>query len=164
LAIRSEERHEKAYYKSMLVLALTTILLTSFLITGVMYRAFYLRMQQEIRNEAIFISSAYNLIGQEFFSRFADQENSSRITWVASDGTVLFDNFTDAEQMENHLNRPEIADALKNGFGEAVHLSKTLGTQTFYWAVRLNDGTVLRVSATTNSVFKSVLVFFRMSL
>jgi len=75
--------------------------------------------------------------------------------------TVLFvDNFTDAEQMENHLNRPEIADALKNGFGEAVHLSKTLGTQTFYWAVRLNDGTVLRVSATTNSVFKSVLVFF----
>jgi len=124
---------KKRIYKSMLVLALTTILLTSFLITGVMYRAFYLRMQQEIRNEAIFISSAYNLIGQEFFSRFADQENSSRITWVASDGTVLFDNFTDAEQMENHLNRPEIADALKNGFGEAVHLSKTLGTQTFYW-------------------------------
>lgn len=151
---------KKSIYKSMLVLALTTILLTSFLITGVMYRAFYLRMQQEIRNEAIFISSAYNLIGQEFFSRFADQENSSRITWVASDGTVLFDNFTDAEQMENHLNRPEIADALKNGFGEAVHLSKTLGTQTFYWAVRLNDGTVLRVSATTNSVFKSVLGFF----
>jgi len=125
---------KKRIYKSMLVLALTTILLTSFLITGVMYRAFYLRMQQE----------------KEFFSRFAD-----------SDGTVLFDNFTDAEQMENHLNRPEIADALKNGFGEAVHLSKTLGTQTFYWAVRLNDGTVLRVSATTNSVFKSVLVFFR---
>jgi len=79
---------KKRIYKSMLVLALTTILLTSFLITGVMYRAFYLRMQQEIRNEAIFISSAYNLIGQEFFSRFADQENSSRITWVASDGTV----------------------------------------------------------------------------
>jgi len=46
-------------------------------------------MQQEIRNEAIFISSAYNLIGQEFFSRFADQENSSRITWVASDGLFV---------------------------------------------------------------------------
>jgi two-component system phosphate regulon sensor histidine kinase PhoR len=58
---------KKRIYKSMLVLALTTILLTSFLITGAMYRAFYLRMQQEIRNEAIFISSAYNLIGQEFF-------------------------------------------------------------------------------------------------
>ena len=73
-------------YLCMLVLALTTILLTSFLLAGVMYRAFYLRMQQEIRNE-IFLYHPYTN-RTEFFSRFADQENSSRITWVASDGTV----------------------------------------------------------------------------
>ena len=150
---------KKRIYKSMLLLALITILLTSFLITGVIYREFHIQMQQEIRNEALFISNGYNLIGEQVFSGLKNQENSSRITWVASDGTVLFDNMVKAENMENHLNRPEIADALKNGFGEAVHLSKTLGTQTFYRAVRLNDGTVLRVSATTNSVFKSVLGF-----
>jgi two-component system phosphate regulon sensor histidine kinase PhoR len=124
-----------------------------------MLRAFYHQMQQEIRNEALFISTGYNLIGQEVFFGLKEQENSSRITWVAIDGTVLFDNIVEAKNMENHRNRPEIADALNNGFGEAVHLSKTLGTQTFYRAVRLNDGTVLRVSATTNSVFKSVLGF-----
>jgi len=150
---------KKRIYKSMLVLALITVLLTSSLIAGVIYRAFYLRMQQEIRNESLFISTAYNLIGHEFFYGFSDQENSSRITWIASDGTVLFDNKTDAKKMENHLNRPEIADAMKNGSGEAVHLSSTLGTQTFYRAVRLNDGTVLRVSVTTYSVFKSVSDF-----
>lgn len=150
---------KKRIYKSMLLLALITILLTSFLITGFIYREFYIQMQQEIRNEALFISTGYNLIGQEVFFGLKEQENSSRITWVASDGTVLFDNMVEAKNMENHLNRPEIADALNNGFGEAVHLSKTLGTQTFYRAVRLNDGTVLRVSATTNSVFKSVLGF-----
>ena len=150
---------KKRIYKSMLLLAFITILLTCFLITGVIYREFHIQMQQEIRNEALFISNGYNLIGEQVFSGLKNQENSSRITWVASDGTVLFDNMVKAENMENHLNRPEIADALKNGFGEAVHLSKTLGTQTFYRAVRLNDGTVLRVSATTNSVFKSVLGF-----
>ncbi|ODM26415.1 sensor histidine kinase [Acetivibrio mesophilus] len=150
---------KKRIYKSMLLLALITILLTSFLITGFIYREFYIQMQQEIRNEALFISTGYNLIGQEVFFGLKEQENSSRITWVAIDGTVLFDNMVEAKNMENHRNRPEIADALNNGFGEAVHLSKTLGTQTFYRAVRLNDGTVLRVSATTNSVFKSVLGF-----
>ncbi|MFU0832528.1 MAG: histidine kinase [Oscillospiraceae bacterium] len=150
---------KKRIYKNMLMLALISIFLTSFLITGVIYRAFYLRMQQEIRNETLFISTAYNRIGEEFFSRFADQESSSRITWIANDGTVLFDNMADAKSMENHRNRPEIADALIHDSGEAVHLSKTLGTQTFYRAVRLNDGTVLRVSVTINSVFKSVLAF-----
>ncbi|MGI6152152.1 MAG: ATP-binding protein, partial [Christensenellales bacterium] len=154
-----DRRHsmKKRIYQSMLLLALITILLTSFLITGVIYREFYHDMQQEIRNEALFISTGYNLIGKEVFLSLANQENSSRITWVAGDGTVLFDSVTEAKNMENHRSRPEIADALTSGSGEAVHLSKTLGTQTFYRAVRLNDGTVLRVSATTNSVFRSVL-------
>ncbi|MDD3074271.1 MAG: ATP-binding protein [Eubacteriales bacterium] len=148
---------KKRLYKSMLLLAFITIIITSVLITGVIYREFYVRMQQEIRNEALFIAAGINQNGEAVFSGLSDKENSSRITWVASDGTVLFDNVARAENMENHRNRPEIADALKNGSGEAVHLSKTLGTQTFYHAVRLKDGTVLRVSAATNSVFKSVL-------
>ena len=148
---------KKRLYKSMLLLAFITIIFTSVLITGVIYREFYQRMQQEVRNEALFIAVAINQNGEAVFSGLANKENSSRITWVASDGTVLFDNVAIAGNMENHRNRPEIADALKNGSGEAVHLSKTLGTQTFYHAVRLKDGTVLRVSAATNSVFKSVL-------
>jgi two-component system phosphate regulon sensor histidine kinase PhoR len=150
---------KKRIYKSMLLLALITILFTSSLITGVIYREFFIRMQQEIRNEALFISAGFNQNGQAVLSELAGQANSSRITWVASDGTVLFDNMAEAKNMENHRSRPEIADALKNGSGEAVHLSRTLGTQTFYHADRLKDGTVLRVSATTNSVFKSVLSF-----
>lgn len=147
---------KKRIYRSMLLLALITILFTSVLITGVIYREFYRRMQQEIRNEALFLATSFNQNGELDFSRLADEGNSSRITWVARDGTVLFDNMAEAENMENHGNRPEIIEALRNGTGEAVHLSKTLGDQTFYRAVRLKDGTVLRVSTTINSVFKSV--------
>lgn len=150
---------KKRIYKSMLLLALITIFLTSLLITAVIYREFYNQMQLGIRNEAQFISNSYNLIGQKAFSILEEQENTSRITWIAADGTVLFDNKTNAGIMENHSNRPEVADALAKGYAEAVHLSETLGSQTFYRAVRLDDGTVLRVSATTNSVFKTVLSF-----
>ena len=147
---------KKRIYRSMLLLVVITLLSAALLITGVIYREFYRRMQQEIRNEALLLAAAYNQSGPPDFSGPADQEYSSRITWVAKDGTVLFDNRADAAGMENHRNRPEIAGALQNGAGEAVHLSKTLGAQTFYRAVRLKDGTVLRVSATINSVFKSV--------
>lgn len=150
---------KKRIYKSMLLLALITIFFTSLLITAVIYREFYHQMQQGIRNEANFISYSYNLIGQEVFSVLKEQENTSRITWIAADGTVLFDSKSDAGKMENHSNRPEVAEALAKGYAEAIHLSETLGSQTFYRAVRLDDGTVLRVSATTDSVFKTVLSF-----
>lgn len=148
---------KKRIYRSMLLLALITDLLVSVFITGLIYREFYIRMQQEIRNEALLVSNTYNLVGEDVFSYPAVLQNSNRITWVAEDGTVLFDNRTEAKDMENHGNRPEIADAIMYGSGEAVHLSITLGTQTFYHAVQLNDGTVLRVSFAVDSVFRSVL-------
>lgn len=150
---------KKRIYKSMLFLALITIILTFLLMIGIIYREYYVLMKQEIRNEALFISAGYSQSGQALFSKLANIEDSDRITWVDSDGTVLFDNIAEADNMENHLSRPEIADALRSGSGEAVHLSGTLGTQTFYHAVRLRDGTALRVSATTNSVYKAVLDF-----
>ncbi|NLM74819.1 MAG: PAS domain S-box protein [Clostridiaceae bacterium] len=150
---------KKRIYRSMLLLIILSILSTAFLITGFIYGEFYARMKQEVRNEAHFVSVGFNLNGEKIFSELADQNFSSRITWIASDGTVLFDSSADPGSMENHLDRPEISDALNNGSGEAVHLSRTFGTQTFYHAIRLQDGTVVRVSARVNSVFKSVLNF-----
>ena len=83
-------------------------------------------MKQEVRNEAHFVSVGFNLNGEKIFSELADQNFSSRITWIASDGTVLFDSSADPGSMENHLDRPEISDALNNGSGEAVHLPEPL--------------------------------------
>ena len=69
-----------------------------------------------------------------------------RVTWVAEDGTVLYDNDTSAELMQNHNDRPEIQDAFNYGVGEAVRKSDTMNKNTFYNALLLDNGTVLRVA------------------
>lgn len=104
--------------------------------------------------------SPYNSPFADFISNDID---IARMTIVSSDGTVLLDNKTVADSMENHLDREEIAEALQNGAGEASRLSGTFGAETYYYAVRLNDGNVLRVSKTLHSIagiFTSVLPAF----
>ena len=79
-----------------------------------------------------------------------------RITWVDADGSVIYDNDTDAAALENHSDRPEISEALKEGEGESVRKSETFGLATFYYAMRLDNGTVLRVAmqvSTVTSIF-----------
>ncbi|MGN0403000.1 MAG: ATP-binding protein [Acetatifactor sp.] len=87
-------------------------------------------------------------------------EMEIRLTWVDSRGEVLYDNEVDSKQLENHLDRPEIKDALNTGEGQAVRNSETLARNTFYYALRLEDGSVLRVARNADSLvsmFTSVL-------
>lgn len=72
-------------------------------------------------------------------------EDGLRITLVDSDGTVLYDSVEDAANMENHAGRPEIKEALETGEGRGMRKSATLAKHTFYYAMKLSDGTVLRV-------------------
>lgn len=90
------------------------------------------------------------------------ERDELRVTWIAKDGTVLYDNDTSAELLTNHNNRPEIQDAFNKGVGEAVRKSDTMNKNTFYYAVRLDNGTVLRVATNAQSlrsVFLSVAPF-----
>ncbi len=80
-----------------------------------------------------------------------------RVTWIDADGTVLYDNDADAALLENHLGRPEVQDALASGEGEAVRRSDTMDTNTFYYAVQLEDGSVLRLAADGRSIFSIFL-------
>ena len=81
----------------------------------------------------------------------ADMEEL-RVTWVANDGTVIYDNDTDALNLENHANRPEIRTAFEKGSGESVRKSDTMNRNTFYYAVLLDNGTVLRVATEAESI------------
>lgn len=76
-----------------------------------------------------------------------------RVTIIEADGTVRYDNHTDASRMGNHVTREEVVSALKNGTGEAVRSSQTLGRSTFYYAVRMEDGAVLRVAVEADSIW-----------
>lgn len=127
------------------------ILLVSFcLIFGVLFSYFEAQMFTELESEAGYISYAVKNDGIDFINNF--NEKGKRMTWVSADGTVLADTKADAEELENHADRKEIADALKNGKGTSSRYSDTLMQKTLYYAEKLDDGTILRVSTTQNSV------------
>ena len=133
------------FFTSMLIL-----LMSFCLIFGVLFSYFESQMFTELESEAGYISYAVKNDGIDFINNF--NEKGKRITWVSADGTVLADSKADAEELENHADRKEIADALKNGKGTSSRYSDTLMQKTLYYAEKLEDGTILRVSTTQNSV------------
>lgn len=76
-----------------------------------------------------------------------------RVTWIDKDGTVMYDNQNDVKKLENHGDRPEVESAFDKGTGDCVRTSATMNSNTFYHAIKLNDGTVLRVSIAARSIW-----------
>ena len=145
----------KKIFKNMCLLALVTILLSSLLVTIVYYANSDARMKSEVREETRFVRGAVELSGQDYLATVENTAN--RITLIDTDGTVLYDNQADPTTMENHSDREEFQEASTAGAGEATRISDTIAEQTFYYAVKLQNGQVLRVAATTDSVFAAVL-------
>ena len=147
---------KRKVFRSMSLLACAAVLVSMVMAAFVMYGGVYSAMREKVKNEAAYVAAAVNLGGQAYFSSVRGVSDQSRITLVAADGTVLYDSFKPAAEFENHLSRPEISGALQNGQAESERLSSTLGDITFYYAVRLNDGSVLRVANAVDSVYKAV--------
>jgi two-component system phosphate regulon sensor histidine kinase PhoR len=115
-------------------------------------------MKSNVAAESAYIRAAVESHGAGFLQSLSRENNvpmPDRITLVAADGRVLFDSDTGAENLENHLSREEIQSALQTGAGEAARFSRTMAKQTYYYAVKLRDGAVLRVARTTDSILVS---------
>jgi two-component system phosphate regulon sensor histidine kinase PhoR len=145
----------KKIFKNMCLLAVVTILLSSLLVTFAYFGTSNSQMKAEVREEARFIQGAVELSGQGYLDTVEGTPN--RITLIDTDGTVLFDNQADPASMENHADRKEVQRASTTGAGEATRMSDTLAEQTFYYAVKLENGQILRVACDTDSVFAAVL-------
>lgn len=139
----------------MCLLALVTILLSSLLITFVYYGNSDARMKAEVREEARYIRGAVELSGKDYLETVKNTPN--RITLIDTDGTVLFDNQADPAAMENHSDRQEVKQAVTAGAGEATRMSGTLSEKKFYYAIKLENGQILRIASETASVFAAVL-------
>lgn len=126
------------------------------LILGALYLQYTGEYSREMRNEAHLVAEAVQLSGIDYFDDVELAENN-RITWVAKDGTVTYDSFVDADKLDSHLDRPEIKEAMEKGQGNDVRYSKTLSERTMYSAIKLDDGTVIRVSQTQLSIFSLLL-------
>lgn len=140
----------KRVFGSIFLTSLVTLLLTTGLLMLAVHAGLTNDMRRRLVTESSYLSAVDNIREEleKFGAVYAD-----RLTLVAQDGTVLYDNRTNASEMENHAVRPEIAAAEQNGTGEDNRLSETFAKQTFYYAVRLKNGDVLRISATEDSVF-----------
>lgn len=141
-------------------LVVMTVLLTFVASSLVMYQKFSVYMKQGIRDEAEYIRVGVEEFGEAYLNKKVGDATSSRITLTDSEGNVLFDSEADAAQLPNHSNRPEFVQAMKDGFGEKVRYSETLSRQTFYYAVKLENGDILRVAKTTDSVFLTLMSSF----
>lgn len=147
-------------FSSMCIISVLAILITSLLVTLVFYGDFREKMKNEVTMEASYLQAAVNQMGAEYLDELleAPRNNSlNRITMIDTNGTVLFDNYYNPAAMENHLQRPEVQMALETGTGSQFRTSDTLQQQTYYYAVRLDNGKVLRLANTSNSVLASIL-------
>lgn len=143
-------------FKSMSLVVCISIIISYILIAFLMYSQFFKGMKNEIKNEASYVKIAMDMVGEDYLKEIDKQSPSSRFTLINLKGEVIFDSKEEKSKMANHLDRPEILQAIKNGVGEDVRLSQTLGEQTFYYAVKLNNNSILRVANTVDSVFVSM--------
>ncbi len=144
-------------FKAIWAVAISVFLASLLLIMGTLYSYFTSLQKNQLRIETELAAHGVALSGEKYFDQL--KTDNYRITWVGSNGSVLFDNEADAATMQNHLAREEIKQALKEGFGEATRRSFTLADQQYYAAKRLPDGSVLRMSIAQMSVWSLLFGF-----
>ena len=141
-------------------LVILSVMLTFLAASVVMYDKFGISMRQSVRDEVEYIRAGIDAAGLDYLEKNVKEINATRITVTDPDGKVLYESEKAADKMENHGKRPELIKAKRDGYGEVVRFSETLSEQTFYCAVELENGNILRVARKMDSVFKTLFSSF----
>lgn len=145
----------KRIFRSICVVSLAVLLVSMVLVIGALYSYFTVAQQNQMKVQLELASKAIEHEGAAYFEGLSPEDY--RVTWIAADGTVLADTAATASDMDNHLEREEIREALEMGKGESVRYSDTLTERQLYAAARLPDGSVVRVSGTVFSLFTLIM-------
>ena len=155
-------------FRTSLAMALAVMTLSIGLFMGMLYQYFSDQLMEELENETRLVSQGVELEGMAYLDGL---RSGNRVTWVAPDGTVLFDNQADPAEMENHAGREEIREAMDSETGAALRYSSTLAEQTLYATRRLDDGSVIRLASAQKTVglllvsmIQPILVILALSL
>lgn len=140
----------KRIFRSIIAVAMTVFISGLAVAASFFYQYLNQAQSAQLKDELSLVSAAVETVGTDYFEQF--DSSSMRCTLIAADGTVLFDTQANSEEMENHLDREEIQEALATGSGSSSRYSSTLTEKTVYQAVRLSDGTVLRMSVSRLTV------------
>lgn len=136
----------KRIFRAIMSVSLLVCLAGMATVFGVLYRYFDSQLSEEVKNEAEYLAAAVESYGLDVLQDLP--ESAERVTLVASDGTVLFDNYFDAAAMGSHADREEIQGALQSGAAQTLRRSDTYRKQMVYYAIRLSSGNILRISTT----------------
>jgi len=147
------KRLKKRIYLNFIALALLCALLLSAAVSWIVYTAIRNREMDAVRSSATLAADLLNNANVGGFYDFTNRNpHAARVTIISPDGTVLVDSRAAAVLLDDRSEREEFRQALQTGRGEAIRFSTTLSTETYYYAIRLDDGNVLRVSKTMNSI------------
>lgn len=142
----------KKIFKSIFFSCFAVLFATIFIVFQVLYNFYGDELMNQLHMEVKSISTGVCQTGIDYLKELK-LENNQRVTWINTDGTVVFDSDASTDKMANHLDREEIKEALANGEGEAIRYSNTLSERTMYCAKKLDDGTVIRVSTNQYTVW-----------
>ena len=142
-------------FKSILSVAVAVLLASLVIITGVLYRYFGDVQEAQLKDELSLAAGGVEQLGESYLKKL--DSDRYRLTWVDTDGKVIFDSHANAADMENHGKREEVQEAFISGTGSSTRHSVTLTEQTIYESVRLNDGSVLRISVSRATALMLVL-------
>lgn len=140
----------KKIFRSSVAVALVVLLSSIVLIIGILFQYFENQLQSELESEASYIAYAVENQGVDYIHNFSN--GNKRITLISPDGDVIADTSANEAELSNHADRQEVVDALKNGKGKSIRYSNTLAEKTVYYAMKMDDGNILRVSTTQYTV------------
>lgn len=147
----------KKIQRSMVMVLAVTLLLSYIILTLITYNRNLDTLEAEVRQEAKYIQAAINISGAEYLEEMDGVDWTTRVTQIDENGDVLYDTRRDSSTLENHSGRKEIREALAEGEGEDVRMSDTVGQEMYYYALLLDDGTVLRASKSMDGLVRTAL-------
>lgn len=146
--------------RSMILILTVTLLIFYGLTAIVVYRQSLGILQTDVKQEAKYIHRAIDIAGMEYLEDLDEVDFNTRVTRIGANGQVLYDSRRDETTLDNHKNRREVRAAFQYGEGEDVRMSDTVGQQMYYYAVKLEDGTILRVSKGMDSLVNTAMQMF----
>ena len=141
----------------MVMVLAVTLLLSYIILTLLLYNQNLSILESEVRQEAKYIRAAINISGAQYLEEMDDVDWTTRVTQIDAKGDVLYDTRRDGSTLENHSGRKEVKEALATGEGEDVRMSDTVGQEMYYYALLLDDGTVLRASKSMDGLIRTAL-------
>ena len=150
----------KRIQRSMMLILAVTLVLFYAIISVILYNRNLELLKREVKQEAEYICTAVNISGSGYLEKLSQVDEGTRVTQIDDSGNVLYDSSSEEEDMENHGARQEVKEALASGTGESVRMSNTLGRELYYYAVLLDNGTVLRVAKSMDNLAMTALNVF----